>query len=126
MAAWSKPRVRRSGPSRDSLSLCRGRFGEGAAVVQQQKSRRKARARKAGASAAFARYADFLYRDALCKPTDDHVQGPFYRPDAPFLTDIYPADSSGPVLYFDATFADSTCTRLADISVELWQADDAG
>lgn len=61
-----------------------------------------------------------------CTPTDDHVEGPFYRPGAPELTDLYPSESDGPVLYFSGTVADTDCKPLGGTVIEVWQADNQG
>ena len=95
-------------------------------TLQRRKAKPEAQARKPVTSATLARFAALRYRDAPCKPTDDHVEGPFYRPDAPFLTDLYPPDAQGPLLYFDASIVDTKCSPLPEVLVEIWQADDLG
>jgi protocatechuate 3,4-dioxygenase beta subunit len=61
-----------------------------------------------------------------CRPTADHVEGPFYRPGAPDRDDLYPEDSSGPVLLFEGKVQDRNCTPLPAAVIEVWQADDRG
>jgi hypothetical protein len=58
-----------------------------------------------------------------CKPTEDHVERPFYRPCAPDVTDLYPADSTGPVLWFTGSVSDTDCQPLTGTVLEVWQAD---
>lgn len=61
-----------------------------------------------------------------CHPTPEHVEGPYYRPDAPSAVDIYPPDSAGSVLWFSGKVLDMYCKPLAGALVEVWQADDEG
>ena len=78
------------------------------------------------ASDTFSHRVAQLYRGAHCVPTEPLDDGPYYRPGAPNLTDLYPKDSTGPVLYLDATVADRHCKPIAGVTGEVWQADDAG
>jgi protocatechuate 3,4-dioxygenase beta subunit len=66
------------------------------------------------------------HSNAPCVPTDDHVEGPFYRPGAPESTDLYPKDSKGPILHFRGRVTDTNLVPLPGIHVEIWHADDAG
>ena len=61
-----------------------------------------------------------------CAPTDDHVEGPFYRPGSPDATDIYPPDSNGSVLWFSGSVSDINCKPLISATIEVWQADEEG
>lgn len=75
---------------------------------------------------AFSRSVAMLFKDAACQPTASHDQGPFYRPGAPQLMDLYPADSHGRVLYFHGSVTDTNCQPLAGATGEIWQADELG
>lgn len=61
-----------------------------------------------------------------CRPTDEAVEGPFYRPHAPDLTDLYPPGSSGPVLWFTGTVTDPGCRPIPGVEVDVWHADSKG
>lgn len=63
---------------------------------------------------------------AVCVATHPHVEGPFYRPGAPSTLDLYPADSTGPVLHFEGSVSDEACRPLGGALIEIWQADDRG
>ena len=76
--------------------------------------------------AAEVKSAAEILNDTACKATDDHVEGPFYRPGAPDLTDIYPTDSHGSILYFEGSIVDTDCKRLSATTIEIWHADDLG
>jgi catechol 1,2-dioxygenase len=78
------------------------------------------------ASPGISRHAALLFQDATCKPTEDHVEGPYYRPGAPPLTDLYPADSHGPVLHFEGSVTDTQCKPVHGVTGEIWQADELG
>lgn len=65
-------------------------------------------------------------RSIECTPTEEHAEGPYYRPDAPETTDLYPSGSTGKVLWFTGTIRDSTCRPVTDALMEVWQADDSG
>lgn len=59
-------------------------------------------------------------------PTDIHVEGPFYRPNAPASCDLYPSDSHGPVLWFRGTVCDIDLDPVPDATIEVWHADERG
>lgn len=63
---------------------------------------------------------------APCPVTEVHSEGPFYREGAPFTNDLYPGDSTGPVLYFRGTVSDTDCNRLSGVTVHVWHADEYG
>jgi protocatechuate 3,4-dioxygenase beta subunit len=63
---------------------------------------------------------------APCPVTHIHTEGPFYREGAPFTDDLYPKDSTGPVLYFRGIISDTDCNRLAGVTVHVWHSDDRG
>jgi len=67
-----------------------------------------------------------LFKDATYKPTEEHEEGPYYRCGAPQLTDLYPADSHGRVLYFHGSVTDPNGRPLPGVKGELWQADELG
>ncbi len=63
---------------------------------------------------------------SVCIPTDDHVEGPFYRPGAPYSTNIYPADSNGAEVCFTGTVKNTQCRALVQTLIEVWQCDENG
>ncbi|MGH4014879.1 MAG: S8 family serine peptidase [Pseudonocardiaceae bacterium] len=63
---------------------------------------------------------------APCPVSPVHDEGPFYREGAPFTNDLYPEDSTGPVLHFRGTVSDTDCTRLAGVTIHVWHADYGG
>jgi catechol 1,2-dioxygenase len=63
---------------------------------------------------------------AACIATNPHVEGPYYRPGAPSLTDIFPSGSTGKPLYFSGLVVDEECNPIPGCAIEIWQADDSG
>ncbi|WP_080682384.1 hypothetical protein [Sorangium cellulosum] len=61
-----------------------------------------------------------------CRSTDETTEGPFYRPHAPDRTDLYPPGSTGPVLWFTGTVADTRCCSIPHVEIEVWHADSKG
>ncbi len=58
-------------------------------------------------------------------PTTTDILGPFYRPGAPFRSNIIPAGSKGSPLNLSGTvFKDDGKTVLKDALVEIWQCDE--
>jgi len=96
-------------------------------AAPKKAARKKAAPKKAARKrAAPKRHVELVYKDATCKPTDDHVEGPYYRPGAPPLTDLYPPDSRGSVLHFEGTVSDIHCRPVHGVSGEIWQCDEKG
>ncbi|MBD0254246.1 MAG: hypothetical protein ICV83_00895 [Cytophagales bacterium] len=61
-----------------------------------------------------------------CGTTAD-ILGPYYRPGAPFRTDLtVPGQTAPPLLVKGAVFGADCTTPLADALVEYWQSDSAG
>lgn len=67
-----------------------------------------------------------MVQEQVCTVTDEHVEGPYYRPGAPNTNDLYPADSKGPVLWFRGAICDENCRLLSGALIEVWHADDLG
>jgi protocatechuate 3,4-dioxygenase beta subunit len=60
-------------------------------------------------------------------PTTTDVLGPFYRPGAPFRTDINPPGFTGKKLYLSGTiFKDDGKTPFSDCLIEIWQVNNEG
>ena len=60
-------------------------------------------------------------------PTTTDVLGPFYRPGAPFRTNINPADFSGTPLHLSGTiYKEDGTTVVTNCLVEVWQCDNHG
>lgn len=61
-----------------------------------------------------------------CRTTDD-ILGPYYRPNAPFRTDLAGSGESAPLLLVKGIVYGADCaTPLPDALVEYWQSDGAG
>jgi len=75
---------------------------------------------------AAAERAATLFSGDPCQPTDHHEDGPFYRPGAPWQTDLYPADSGGTILCFEGSLTGTSCGPVRNATSEIWQADDHG
>jgi len=72
-----------------------------------------------GAFANISRYEERFIGDS---PTTTDILGPFYRPGAPFRTNLNPADFHGDILHLSGTiFRDDERTPLQDCLVEIWQ-----
>lgn len=61
-----------------------------------------------------------------CPPTDDNIEGPFYREGAPARTDLAEPGDSGTRLSLAIQVVDLDCRALAGAEVDLWQADPSG
>lgn len=60
-------------------------------------------------------------------PTTTDILGPFYRPGAPFKTDLVQPGTKGEVLHFGGTvFGKDGKTPLAGALVEIWHCDETG
>ena len=58
-------------------------------------------------------------------PTTTDILGPFYRPGAPFRSNIIPPGSKGDLLHLGGTvFKDDGKTVLKDALIEIWQCDE--
>jgi protocatechuate 3,4-dioxygenase beta subunit/pimeloyl-ACP methyl ester carboxylesterase len=77
-------------------------------------------------SATYSQRLAALFKDVACNPTADHDEGPYYRPGAPQMTDLYPTRSNGRVLYFHGSVTDTNCQPLSGATGEIWQADERG
>lgn len=72
-----------------------------------------------GAFGKISRYEDHFIGDS---PTTTDILGPFYRPGAPFRTNLNPPDFQGDILHLSGTiFRDDAKTPLPDCLVEIWQ-----
>ncbi|HRX94188.1 MAG TPA: hypothetical protein P5158_08735 [Chitinophagaceae bacterium] len=60
-------------------------------------------------------------------PTTTDILGPFYRPGAPFKTDLVQPGTKGQLLHFGGTvFAKDGSTPLKDTLVEVWHCNENG
>jgi protocatechuate 3,4-dioxygenase beta subunit len=64
--------------------------------------------------------------DGQCTPTEPDITGPFFRPNAPFTTNIVPAGSDGTVLRLSGVVRDGRCQPLPNATIEVWQANPEG
>jgi hydroxyquinol 1,2-dioxygenase len=59
-------------------------------------------------------------------PTVDHIEGPFYRKDAPITNRIYPKGSKGEHLHFRGKVTDTDLKPVKNCPVEFWHANEKG
>jgi len=60
-------------------------------------------------------------------PTTTDILGPFYRPGAPFKTDLVQAGTKGELLHFSGTvFGKDGKTPVKEALVEIWHCDETG
>lgn len=60
-------------------------------------------------------------------PTTTDILGPFYRPGAPFKTDLVQTGTKGEILHFSGTvFGKDGKTPVKDALVEIWHCDETG
>jgi protocatechuate 3,4-dioxygenase beta subunit len=90
-----------------------GLFGLGTAVAL-------AVARNAGATAAIP------VDGGVCAPTEDNIEGPYYRGGAPVRSDLVQPGMQGTRLEISGTVRSARCVPLAGAVIEAWQADSAG
>ncbi len=64
-------------------------------------------------------------RNAL-SPTEDSIEGPFYRPNAPFSDQVAPSGAIGPRVRILGQVLDITGAPLAGALVDVWQSDADG
>lgn len=62
----------------------------------------------------------------VCTPSDDNIEGPYYRPDAPFRDDLTDSDTAGERIRVRGQVLSSSCTPLPGAVLDFWQANDAG
>lgn len=63
----------------------------------------------------------------LCQSTFPDGDGPYYKPDTPFQSDLAPADASGVRLIVKGkVFARGCRSSVSDVVIDLWQADPSG
>jgi protocatechuate 3,4-dioxygenase beta subunit len=60
------------------------------------------------------------------EPTTTDILGPFYRPGAPFKTDLVQAGTKGEILHFSGTIYDKNGKALKDALVEIWHCNEDG
>ncbi|HTL07846.1 MAG TPA: hypothetical protein VL307_06300 [Chitinophagaceae bacterium] len=59
-------------------------------------------------------------------PTTTDILGPFYRPGAPFRTNLNPPGFSGKILHLSGTVYKDGRTRLPNCLLEIWQCEQDG
>jgi protocatechuate 3,4-dioxygenase beta subunit len=59
-------------------------------------------------------------------PTPDNIEGPYYRPGAPFQNQLFPDDEPGTWLLVYGLVRATDDTPLAGALLDFWQADDNG
>ena len=63
---------------------------------------------------------------ASCSVTEDNIEGPFYREDAPFRGDLNATGTEGISLQISGQVLGPDCTPLAGAIVDIWHADPDG
>ena len=59
-------------------------------------------------------------------PTEPNIEGPFYRPNAPFSNRLTPADAQGQILHIAGAVFDTEGKPIRGALVDVWQADKDG
>ena len=59
-------------------------------------------------------------------PTTTDILGPFYRPGAPFKTDLVQQGTKGEILHFSGTVYDKTGKAAKETLVEIWHCNEDG
>lgn len=59
-------------------------------------------------------------------PTTTDILGPFYRPGAPFKTDLVQAGTKGEILHFNGTIFGKDGRALKNALVEIWHCNEEG
>jgi protocatechuate 3,4-dioxygenase beta subunit len=59
-------------------------------------------------------------------PTESNIEGPYYRPGAPFRNQLYPDDEPGTWLLVWGQVLATDATPLSGALVDVWQADNDG
>jgi protocatechuate 3,4-dioxygenase beta subunit len=59
-------------------------------------------------------------------PTTTDILGPFYRPGAPFKTDLVQPGTKGEILHFSGTVYDKNGKVLKDALIEIWHCNEDG
>ncbi len=59
---------------------------------------------------------------SVCVPTTADILGPYYRPNAPFRSDLTISGDPGSILNFQGTVQDENCNPIANAIVDVWQA----
>lgn len=57
-----------------------------------------------------------------CIPTTTDILGPYYRPNAPFRSNLVVPGDGGTILNYKGKVTDSNCNPLANATVDVWQA----
>lgn len=70
--------------------------------------------------------ADDIFLGGGCIPTTADILGPFYRPNAPFRSNLQIAGHPGTPLIYKGTVYDLDCNPLPNALIEVWQANDSG
>lgn len=59
-------------------------------------------------------------------PTTTDILGPFYRPNAPFKTDLVQAGTKGQIIYFTGIIYDKNKQPIKNSLVEIWHCNENG
>ncbi|MBC8173039.1 MAG: hypothetical protein H7X71_03950 [Chitinophagales bacterium] len=64
--------------------------------------------------------------EVVCDPTTEDILGPYYLPDAPFITALATESDPGTKLFLNGTVFNNDCiTPTANALIEVWHASDA-
>jgi protocatechuate 3,4-dioxygenase beta subunit/subtilisin family serine protease len=61
-----------------------------------------------------------------CLLTEPNAEGPYYREGSPLTTNLYPEGANGSLLIFTGSVSNNKCEKLANVLIDVWQADDRG
>ncbi len=59
-------------------------------------------------------------------PTNEQIEGPYFKPDSPLRTVLATADTPGTPLAVSGYVFDLSCRPIAGALLDFWQADDSG
>ncbi len=63
---------------------------------------------------------------AACEPTEDNIEGPFFREEAPVREDLNVFDDAGEPLQIEGRVLDPDCQPLVGAEVEVWHCAPTG
>jgi protocatechuate 3,4-dioxygenase beta subunit len=62
----------------------------------------------------------------ICEPTNNDIEGPFYRADVPIRSDLNLYSDVGEALVLGGIVTDEACQAIPNAVVEIWQANPTG
>ncbi len=71
-------------------------------------------------------FAQIAPLGAMCRATDENIEGPYYLPGAPVRSNLVTAGVVGTELTLEGRVMSARCAPIAHALVEVWQADAQG